>query len=61
MVNESESSVEASLPKTSVTRCSLEPKGKESGCGSLLHATSNEQSILGVETIPKTSLQYPLY
>jgi hypothetical protein len=39
----------------------LEPKGKESGCGSILAATSNEHSILGVQMIPKTSKYYPLY
>jgi len=39
----------------------LEPEGKESGCGSIPSATSNEHSILGVQTIPKTSIHYPLY
>ena len=34
----------------------LGPKGKESGCGSLSYATSNEQSILGVKTAPKASI-----
>lgn len=29
---------------------------KESGCGSLIYATSNEQSILGVKTAPKASI-----
>ena len=34
----------------------LGSKGKESGCGSLSYATSNEQCILGVKTAPKTSI-----